>query len=287
MTSGTGTISPASVSIASGGAAAFTITPGAGNVAQIDPTSTCPVGTWSGTTYTVLNVTANCTVKAIFSGAPAPFAANDSATALYNTSVTMSVSANDSASGASSLTLNSVNLDPVTPGQQTTRTTGGGSFTANGDGTVTFTPVSDFQGTIAIPYTIKDALGQTSNVANISVTVLDSASSSGPVAQNDTGSTILTAPVILSVLGNDSPSAGNALVPTSVVLSGTNVLQGVWVANANGTVTFTAAGGFTGTATANYTVNDSGGGTSNSATIMVVVGGGTLAAAQSDIASTR
>lgn len=69
IAAGSGTITPASTSVVSGGSAQFTITPSAGYSASIDATSTCPAGTWSGNVYTVPNVTANCNVVALFTAA--------------------------------------------------------------------------------------------------------------------------------------------------------------------------------------------------------------------------
>lgn len=217
-----------------------------------------------------------------------PLAVNDSAVTNYNTSVTISASSNDSAGTGATLTLNSIDLDPTTPGQQTSRTIAGeGTFVANSSGTVTFTPLSGFVGVVTVPYTIQNSLGSTSNVANITVTVRDSANSGIPAAQNDYGSTTPNTPVTLSALSNDQPSASKTLVNNSIVLSGANAAQGTWVANADGTVTFTPAAGFKGTATVNYTVRDTGGGTSNTATITVTVSGGSQPSAQNDSASTK
>jgi uncharacterized repeat protein (TIGR01451 family) len=69
--------------------------------------------------------------------------------------------------------LNSIDLDPVSPGQQT-------SVTVPGEGNflydpvlqvITFTPESGFDGISTIQYTVLDAFGIESNIANISVTV--------------------------------------------------------------------------------------------------------------------
>jgi uncharacterized repeat protein (TIGR01451 family)/fimbrial isopeptide formation D2 family protein len=218
----------------------------------------------------------------------APLAANDSAVTNYNTAVTITASANDSAGPGTTLALNTIDLDPTTAGRQTSRTIDGeGSFVANNDGSVTFTPVSGFEGVATVPYTIQNALGLTSNVANITVTVRPATGSAIPAAQNDFGTTTPVTPVTLSVLTNDQASAGKTLVANSIALSGANAAQGTWVANPGGTVTFTPANGFVGTATVNYTVQDTGGGTSNTATITVTVAGGTLPAAQNDSASTK
>ena len=86
--------------------------------------------------------------------------------------------------------------------------------------------------------------------------------------------------VTLSVLDNDTPGSGYLLV-APVTLSGTT--HGIWAANANGAVTLTPTAGFSGTATANYTVSDSGGRTSNTAAITVVVNPAPLAAAVNDV----
>ncbi|WP_157486483.1 T9SS type B sorting domain-containing protein [Maribacter forsetii] len=66
-----------------------------------------------------------------------------------------------------------IDLDPVTAGQQTTLTVSGeGTFTNNGDGTITFDPLPTFIGTSSISYIVNDNLGNTSNTANIDVSVL-------------------------------------------------------------------------------------------------------------------
>ncbi|OGS97888.1 MAG: hypothetical protein A3H99_12650 [Gallionellales bacterium RIFCSPLOWO2_02_FULL_59_110] len=245
----------------------------------------------SGTSYAAAAtfvIAADTTLYAQWSLAPPPAAANDTATTNYNTSVIVTAYANDSAGTGATLALNSIDMDPSTVGMQNSRTIVGlGTFTANGDGTVLFVPLSGFHGVVTAPYTIQDSLGQTSNVANITVTVRNPASSSGPSAQNDFGSTLPATPVTLPVLANDVPGLGNTLTATSIILSGAIPAQGGWVANADGTVTFTPAGGFTGTATANYTVQDSGSGTSNVATITVVVGGGATPSAQNDSGATK
>ncbi|HEX5783861.1 MAG TPA: Ig-like domain-containing protein [Burkholderiaceae bacterium] len=203
----------------------------------------------------------------------APQASNDAATTNFNTAITLSVWSNDTAPSGSTLSGNTVDLDPATPGVQTTTTVAGqGTFTSNNNGTVTFSPVAGFVGTVSVPYTISDSLNRVSNQATISVTVRNLASSSVPVANNDTASTAPVTPVNISVLNNDVPGTGNTLTVGTVTLANTIAGQGTWSVNAaTGVVTFTPAAGFTGTATATYTVSDSGPGVSNSATISVTV----------------
>ncbi|MCA1800587.1 MAG: DUF11 domain-containing protein [Actinobacteria bacterium] len=69
--------------------------------------------------------------------------------------------------------LNSIDLDPVSPGQQTTVTIPGeGTFSYNSVlQVITFTPESGFDGVSTVQYTVLDAFGIESNIANISVAV--------------------------------------------------------------------------------------------------------------------
>ena len=69
--------------------------------------------------------------------------------------------------------LNSLDLDPVSPGQQTTITIPGeGTFSYNSVlQVITFSPESGFDGISTIQYTVLDAFGIESNIADISVTV--------------------------------------------------------------------------------------------------------------------
>lgn len=102
----------------------------------------------------------------------APVAMNDVANTTSDKNVTINVAGNDTDSDGT-LVLNSIDLDPSTAGQQTTLTVAGqGTYTANLNGTVTFTPLLTFNG-VATPvgYTITDNNGGVSNIATISVTV--------------------------------------------------------------------------------------------------------------------
>ncbi|GHF52103.1 putative repeat protein (TIGR01451 family) [Deinococcus metalli] len=98
-----------------------------------------------------------------------PVANNDAAGTNPLVPVTFSVTNNDTGPVDPS----TVDLDPSTAGTQTTFTdTGKGTYTVDSSGNVTFTPAAGFtSGTSSIPYTVKDYLGVSSNVATISVTV--------------------------------------------------------------------------------------------------------------------
>jgi mannan endo-1,4-beta-mannosidase len=101
-----------------------------------------------------------------------PVADNDTATTEFETPVTLTPAANDITYGGASLVPGSIDLDPTVDGQQTTVTVYGGSFTLQPDGTVLFTPEAGFSGKSQASYTIPDSLGQLSNPANLTVTVL-------------------------------------------------------------------------------------------------------------------
>jgi mannan endo-1,4-beta-mannosidase len=99
-----------------------------------------------------------------------PVADNDTVTTAFNTPVTLDPASND-ISYISAVVPSSIDLDPTTPGQQTSLTVPGGTFTLAPDGTVTFVPVAGFHGRAVASYTITDPPGNLSNVATITVTV--------------------------------------------------------------------------------------------------------------------
>jgi mannan endo-1,4-beta-mannosidase len=100
-----------------------------------------------------------------------PVADDDAATTPFATPVTLNVAANDIAYGGATIVAGSVDLDPATPGQQTTLSTAAGTFVARADGTVVFTPAIGFSGTSVASYVDSDTVGRLSTTATIAVTV--------------------------------------------------------------------------------------------------------------------
>jgi CshA-type fibril repeat protein len=150
----------------------------------------------------------------------------------------------------------------------TSVTTADGTYVANSDGTVTFTPRDGFVGVVTEPvtYRVADMDGQL-------VTAVITPSVVGPpVAVDDATSGPFNQPQSDSVLSDDSAATGATLVPSSLTLmdgstpvtsvtalagDGTTV-QGVYTLGANNTVVFTPEPGFVGTATpVTYRVTDS------------------------------
>ncbi|GAA0971401.1 cellulase family glycosylhydrolase [Acrocarpospora macrocephala] len=94
-----------------------------------------------------------------------PVADHDATTVEFGTGATLDVAANDIAY-RTYVKASTIDLDPATAGRQTSS----GDFTLV-DGKVSYTPPAEFAGRATAHYTIKDAAGRTSNVANITVTV--------------------------------------------------------------------------------------------------------------------
>ncbi len=104
-----------------------------------------------------------------------PQAVNDVVSTAMNTAVSINVTSNDTDNDGI-LDLTSVDLNPSIVGIQTTFSTTGGSFTVNASGLITCTPTNAFTGTIVLNYTINDNTGASSNVATLTVTVIDNTS---------------------------------------------------------------------------------------------------------------
>jgi large repetitive protein len=100
-------------------------------------------------------------------------------------------------------------------------------------------------------------------------TVVTGPMTSLPVATDDWADTDGVTPVTISVLSNDSPSAGAQLVPRSISIVAAPLHGTASVNRQTGEITYTARANFTGTDTLKYTVGDSSGDRSNVATVSV------------------
>ena len=83
------------------------------------------------------------------------------------------------------------------------------------NGTVTYTPNPDFNGSETFNYTVLDNDGALSNAALVSITVNDI--NDPPVAVNDNATTEEDTPVDIDVLSNDNDIDGT-LVPSSLTI---------------------------------------------------------------------
>jgi len=191
-----------------------------------------------------------------------PVAVADSFTTPEDTAVTFDVLGNDSDVDGDTLTVTAINGANIAAGGVVTVT--GGTVRLNADGTLTFTPTANFNGSPSFTYTVSDGNGGTATATvSGSVTPVNDA----PVAVNDSFTTLEDTAVTFDVRGNDSDVDGEALNVTAI--NGTAIAAGGSVAitggsvrlNANGTLTFTPAANYNGTPSFTYTISDSNGGT--------------------------
>jgi CshA-type fibril repeat protein len=236
-----------------------------------------PLPSFTGTAQTpvryqvtdVLGRTEDATITPTVGPPPVPTASPDALTRAYDTNQTYTPLGNDSA-GATDfpLSASSVKLCGVSPAETPNNCTktsltvpGEGTYTVNGDGTVTFDPLPTFVGTVATPlkYQAKDSLDRFVNTT-ITPTVLPppvpTASPDAITNDYDTNQTY-------TPLGNDTPGAADfPLLASSVKLCGINPAQtpnscdktsltvpgeGTYTVNGDGTVTFDPLPTFTGT----------------------------------------
>src|SRR5205809_518311 len=136
-----------------------------------------------------------------------------------------------------------------------------GAVVLNGNGTVTFTPAPDFNGTAGFDYTVSD--GSLSDIGHVTITVTPV--NDAPLAVDDSATTPEDVAVTIAPLANDSDPDGDPLIITgATATNGTVVIVGAT------NLVFTPATNFNGTATIIYTISDGKGG-SASATVTTTV----------------
>jgi uncharacterized repeat protein (TIGR01451 family) len=185
---------------------------------------------FSGTdtfTYTACDDAGQCVTQSV-TVTVTPVGVDDTASTPTNTPVTVEVLEND----------------PSGPSLTVTSVTDGANGTVEFDaveGTVTYTPAEGFSGTDTFTYTACDDAGQCVT-QSVTVTVT-------PVGVDDVAVTEPNTPVNVDVLDND-PTDNLTVTAVSVPPNGTAVID------ADGTVTYTPATGFSGTDTFTYTACD-------------------------------
>jgi hypothetical protein len=138
-----------------------------------------------------------------------------------------------------------------------------GTLTDDGGGSYTYTPDSGFAGEETIRYTISNGDGGTDD-GRITITVDDGPDA--PNAQDDSQTVRTGTTATLDVLANDSDPDGDSLS-----ISGfEQPANGSVTANDDGTLSYTADDGFTGTDSFTYTIDD-GTGRTDQATVTLEV----------------
>ena len=192
-----------------------------------------------------------------------PVAGDDTASTNEDTTVNITVLTNDSDVEDDTLTVTAAIA------------ASGALVVINADGTLTYTPAENFNGTDTITYTISDGNGGEDS-ASVDVTVTPV--NDDPVAGDDVAETDEGAAVDIIVLGNDTDIDGDILS-----VSGASADNGTVVVNIDNTVTYTPDPGFFGEDTITYTISDGNGGT-DTADVTVTVNQ-SLPDAQDDVAT--
>ncbi|GAB3931220.1 CshA/CshB family fibrillar adhesin-related protein [Mucilaginibacter myungsuensis] len=204
-------------------------------------------------TYTLTNggitsapITVTISVKPVgtFDGASTPI----------NTPVTTAVKNNDGASGVGTTII------PTNGANGTT--------SVNPDGTITYTPATNYTGTDTYTYTLRTSDGVVSDPISVTVSVR-------LVGVADNVSTLVNVPVTTNVKANDGVSGNGANVTP------TDGLHGTTTVNAAGLVTYTPNAGYSGLDTYTYTLSIPGA-VSDQITVTVSIKGNGLP----DVAST-
>src|SRR6185503_17021213 len=139
-----------------------------------------------------------------------------------------------------------------------------GAVTLASDGSFTYTPATNFNGTDSFTYTATDGTA-VSNVATVTLTV--TGVNDAPVAVADAATTPEETAVSGTVLGNDTDvDAGTTLTATLV----TTAANGTVTLASDGSFTYTPAANFNGTDSFTYTASD-GTAVSNVATVTITV----------------
>ena len=187
----------------------------------------------------------------------APVAVDDATSTNEDSAgVTFDVLANDADIDGHTLSLLAYDSSTVTHG----------TLTANGSGSFTYTPESDFFGTESFTYTVGDGNGGSATAA---VTVTVTAQPDAPVATADAPTTTEdSAAVTFDVLANDTDPENDPLSVPSFDAS--SVTAGTLVHNGAGSFTYVPAADWVGSQHFTYVVSDGNGG-SDSGTVTIAV----------------
>ncbi|MES2819819.1 MAG: retention module-containing protein, partial [Pseudomonadota bacterium] len=153
-----------------------------------------------------------------------------------------------------------------------------GTAVVNPDGTFSYTPNPDFNGTDSFTYSITDANGDISTATvNIRVVALNDV----PVAVDDVLSAVEDSVLSGSLAGNDSPSGDGG----NVWALGSQAANGTAVVNADGTFSYTPNPNFNGTDSFTYSITDANGDVSTATVTLNVAALDDVPVAVNDAAS--
>src|SRR5206468_2388252 len=165
----------------------------------------------------------------------APVAVNDAFTTAEDTPLTGNVLTNDTDVDTGT-TLNAVLVSTTTHG----------ALALAGNGSFTYTPAANYNGSDSFSYKANDGTLD-SNVATVAITV--SSVNDAPVAVNDTATTAEDTPVTINVVANDTDADGDALSITAT----STPAHGTATGQPNGTITYAPALNYNGGDSFTYT----------------------------------
>ncbi|MCT7660821.1 Ig-like domain-containing protein [Mycobacterium deserti] len=162
-----------------------------------------------------------------------------------------------------------------------------GEVVLNPNGTFTYTPDANFNGTDTFSYTVSDEAspwhlhglagffggGGHSSTTTVTVNVTPVEDNSGaPVADNDTATVNEGQSIAISVLDGDTDPDGNTTIdPTTVQVLTQPTNGAIQINPATGAITYTHNGSETTTDLFTYTVQDTSGAPSNTATVTITI----------------
>ncbi len=203
----------------------------------------------------------------------APVANNDSASTAEDTAVLISVLGNDTDPDDNIVSSSVTVVDVPTHG----------TLINNADGTFTYTPNADFNGTDSFTYQVCDAYNLC-DTATVNITV--SSANDAPVATDDSASTLEDTPVVISaadLLLNDLDADGDSLIITGIA---SQPQHGTLSDNGDGSYTYTPAAGFFGEDNFTYTVCDPSGACDTAVVVITVTPVNDAPIAEDDSAAT-
>jgi uncharacterized repeat protein (TIGR01451 family) len=193
-----------------------------------------------------------------------PIAIDDDFAGVEDTPMTLvGITAND-IDDDGVIDITTIDLDPVTNGQQTTLSNVHGTYSLTvGTGEITYIPTNDWNGTTSLAYTVQDDEGNTSNIAYLYITI--SSVVDAPMAVDDFASGFEDDPYIniSMVQNNDFDPEGQGFMVGSIDINPLTLDQDTYYEDANGawmvdlgygTISFFPNPDFHGTAMIGYTI---------------------------------
>ncbi|MEZ4887550.1 MAG: Ig-like domain-containing protein [Chitinophagales bacterium] len=168
-----------------------------------------------------------------------PIAIDDNATTGVNSPVSIDVVANDVDPDGDDLTLSTISSNPSN-----------GTVTIN-NGTVVYTPNTDFIGTDSFEYTVCDPFGLCD--VGLVVVVVNADGNQAPIAVDDNVITQINELIGIGVLTNDSDPDGDNIIVTAI---SSNPSNGTVTIVGNSSVNYTPNNGFVGMDSFEYVICD-------------------------------